>query len=108
MIAGSAMGQKRTKIEIVSYSKAEAMPPVNGKRLTKFRDGVFKQGGSILRSDSGLLNTADNIVDAFGHVNINQGDTLNIYSDKLNYNGNTKLAILTGNVKMIDRGATLT
>jgi lipopolysaccharide export system protein LptA len=61
-----------------------------------------------MRSDSAYFYQSQNAFDAFGHVNINQGDTLNIYSDKLNYNGNTKIAILTDNVKMVDKDATLT
>ena len=67
-------------------------------------DGTFKQDYSTLSSDSAYFYPQDNAFDAFGHVWINQGDTLNIYSDKLNYNGNTKVAILTDNVKMIDKG----
>ena len=106
-ITGSAIGQNRTKIQLINSSSTQVMPPVNGKRLIKFRDGVFRQDNTLFRADSVLLNNADNIMDAYGHVNINQGDTLNIYSDKLNYNGNTKTAILTNNVKMIDREATL-
>src|SRR5882757_232594 len=61
-----------------------------------------------MRSDSAYFHPSANAFEAFGHVNINQGDTLNIYSDKLNYNGNTKVAILTDNVKMVDKDATLT
>ena len=61
-----------------------------------------------MRSDSAYFHPAANSFEAFGHVNINQGDTLNIYSDKLNYDGNSKLAVLTDNVVMVDKDATLT
>lgn len=79
-----------------------------GKNIWKVTNGIFQQDYSILTADSTLFYPDQNAFDAFGHVNINQGDTLNIFSDKLNYNGNTKIAILTGNVKMVDRTATLT
>jgi len=81
---------------------------VNGKDMVKVYQGTFKQDFSTLTSDSAYFYPAENAFDAFGHVIINQGDTLNIYSDKLNYNGNTKIAILTDNVRMVDKDATLT
>ncbi len=108
LLASSVMGQKKTRIDLKSFSSIELMPSVNGKRVTKVRNGVFKHDNSILKSDSALFYREQNAFDAFGNVSINQGDTLNIYSDKLNYNGNTKNAILTNNVKLIDRDATLT
>ncbi len=76
--------------------------------MIKVYQGTFKQDFSTLSSDSAYFYPQDNAFDAFGHVIINQGDTLNIYSDKLNYNGNTKTAILTDNVRMVDKDATLT
>ncbi len=79
---------------------------IKGKQMVIVYQGTFKQDFSTLTSDSAYFYTEDNVVDAFGHVNINQGDTLNIYSDKLNYNGNTKIAILTYNVRMVDKDAT--
>ena len=81
---------------------------LNGKDVLKVYQGVFQQDFSTMRSDSAYFYVQDNAFDAFGNVDITQGDTLNIFSDKLNYNGNTKTAILTDNVKMVDRDATLT
>ena len=80
----------------------------NGKDVWKVYEGTFKQDFSTLTSDSAYFYPQDNAFDAFGNVVINQGDTLHIFSDKLNYNGNTKIAILTDNVKMVDKDATLT
>ncbi len=69
---------------------------------------VFAQDGSTLAADSADLNQSTNTFDAFGHVVITQPSGTTIYSDLLNYNGNTKLAILTNNVRLIDGDATLT
>lgn len=69
---------------------------------------VFEHDGSTLAADSADVNFASNVFDAFGHVVITQPSGTVIYSDLLNYNGNTKLAILTNNVRMIDKDATLT
>ncbi len=77
-------------------------------QVLKVYQGTFRQDFSTLTSDSAYFYTKENAFDAFGHVVINQGDTLNIYSDKLNYDGNTKVAILTDNVRMVDKDAILT
>ena len=100
---------KKSKVYLVKSSSGELVKdPATGKTIVKVHNGVFKQDYSILRSDSAYYYEDKNMVDAFGHVNINQGDTLNIFSDKLNYDGNTKQAILTNHVKMVDKDATLT
>ena len=69
---------------------------------------VFAQDGSTLSADSADFNQAANTFDAYGHVVITQPSGTVIYSDLLNYNGNTKLAILTNNIRFIDGDATLT
>lgn len=101
------MGQKKSVVNLVQ-SKSSQIIKINGKEVIKVFQGTFKQDYSILQSDSAYFYLKDNAVDAFGHVHINQGDTMNIYSDKLNYDGNTKIALLTDNVRMIDRDAILT
>ncbi len=107
LIAATAMSQKKSVVNLV-HSQSSTGIKLNGKDVIKVYQGVFKQDYSTLTSDSAYFYVQDNAVDAFGHVIINQGDTLNIYSDKLNYNGNTKIAILTDNVRMVDKDATLT
>ena len=47
-------------------------------------------------------------MDAFGNVRMEQGDTLFVYGDILYYDGDTGLARLRDNVKMINRDVTLT
>lgn len=106
-ITVAAFGQKKSVVNLIQSQSSEAIK-INGKDVIKVYKGVFQQDYSIMRSDSAYLYAQNNAFDAFGHVNITQGDTLNIYSDKLNYNGNTKVAILTDNVRMIDKDATLT
>ncbi|MEO8885323.1 MAG: OstA-like protein, partial [Mucilaginibacter sp.] len=109
LVFARVMGQKKTsRVDLISSTSIEMYKGPKGKNIEKVKNGVFKQDYSTLRADSTLFYPDQNAFDAFGHVNINQGDTLNIFSDKLNYNGNTKIAILTNNVKMVDRSATLT
>ena len=47
-------------------------------------------------------------MEAFSNVRMEQGDTLFIYGDYLNYNGETQLAMLRENVKLINRKTILT
>jgi lipopolysaccharide export system protein LptA len=58
--------------------------------------------------DSAALNTTTNVMEAFGHVHINDNDSLQIYSDYLKYFGHEKKAMLTGNVKLTDGKGVLT
>ncbi len=83
-------------------------PGQSNQRIIKVHNGVFKQDYSTLTSDSAYFYPDLNLVDAFSHVVINQGDTVHIYSDLLHYDGNTKLATLTNHVIMVDKDATLT
>jgi len=62
----------------------------------------------ILSHDSAWLNELQNSVMAFGNVHILISDTLNIYGDSLRYDGNTRIARLLGNAKLVDRQTVLT
>ncbi len=68
----------------------------------------FELDSAYLFCDSAYLNKKENNIDAFGHVHIKSGDTLDIYSDLLNYDGNTRIAELHDNVTLIDNQTTLT
>jgi len=48
-----------------------------------------------------------NFLKAIGNIVINQGDTIRQTSNYTNYNGNTKLAVSWGNVKLNDNSVTL-
>lgn len=107
LAAATVMGQHKSVVNLIK-SKSSTGIKLNGKDIVKVYEGTFKQDFSTLTSDSAYFYPAENAFDAFGHIDINQGDTLHIYSDKLNYNGNTKIAILTDNVRLVDKDATLT
>lgn len=54
----------------------------------------FRQGNMYMFCDSAYYYPEKNSMDAFGHVEMQQGDTLFVYSDKLYYNGAEKHATL--------------
>ncbi len=68
----------------------------------------LEQGRTIFTCDSALQNLSANTIDAYGHIHINQADTINTYSDFLHYEGNTKIATLKNNVRMTDGRMVLT
>jgi lipopolysaccharide export system protein LptA len=63
--------------------------------------------GAFMWCDS-MYSYTNNTLDAFGNVHIVRGDTLNMYADFVNYNGNSKLAKARRNVRLIDKKITLT
>lgn len=63
--------------------------------------------GAMMWCDS-LYSYSNNTVDAFGNVHIVRGDTLDMYADFINYDGNIKLAKARRNVKLIDKQVILT
>lgn len=67
-----------------------------------------QQEKTLFFCDSAALNTTSNVLEAFGHVHINDNDSLQIYSDYLKYLGREKKATLTGNVKLTDGKGVLT
>ncbi len=107
-IAGSVLAQKKKSIiHVIRFDTSHGTKKNGVDRLILYK-AVFQQDNSILSSDSAYFYPQANAFDAFGHVLITQADTIHVFSDKLNYYGNTKTAILTDNVRLIDRDAVLT
>ncbi len=100
------LAQTRTQVKLETAERATGDLKVT--KATYLRKPVFSHDGAILTCDSAVLYQERNFFEAFGNVRINQGDTLNIYSDFLNYDGNAKKAHLDNNVKLVDRENTLT
>ena len=55
----------------------------------------FRQGSLWMFCDSAYYYPEVNSLDAFGHIRMEQGDTLFVWADQLYYNGNARLAKLT-------------
>ena len=71
----------------------------------------MRQGGMFMYCDSAYFYEESNSMDAFGNVRMEQGDTLFVYADELNYNGETELAVLYADagrkVRLINRDVKL-
>jgi lipopolysaccharide transport protein LptA len=68
----------------------------------------MKQGTMYLDADSVTYNEQTKLIEAFGNVHIQDGDSLNIYSDYLLYEGGNKIANFKNNVRLTDGSGTLT
>lgn len=99
------LAQKRTKITLVNSQHSTVDLKSN---ISYLRKPVFQQDNAILRCDSAVFFEARNVFEAYNNVHINQADTVNIYSDRLTYDGNTKMAHLSSNVRLLDRTSVLT
>ncbi|MFK8045514.1 MAG: OstA-like protein [Crocinitomicaceae bacterium] len=62
----------------------------------------FKNENLNMFCDSAIFHQVHNWVRAYGRVQINQGDTLNLYSDSLYFDGNSNIGTLQSNVKIRD------
>ena len=103
--------QDTVKVSLVFLENSETLT-FDEKRLP---DAQILQGNVRFRHDSVLMYCdsayffeKDNSLHAFGHVHMVQGDTLEGFGDVLFYNGNTKLARLRKNVRLIHQETTLT
>ncbi|MDE6271384.1 MAG: hypothetical protein K2M31_00050 [Muribaculaceae bacterium] len=100
----------------VFLEKADSMV----KRPLDFRDRQivtgnvqFRQMGMWMFCDSAYYFPEENSLDAFGHVKMQQGDTLFVYADKVFYDGTSRFAKLRNGpsepkVRLINRKVSLT
>lgn len=68
----------------------------------------FMHRGTTMRSDSAHLFADQNRLIAFRNIFIKVNDTVSLYGDHLVYDGNTRIANLTGNVRLTDPQMVLT
>lgn len=68
---------------------------------------VMRQDSTLFYCDSAYLNDRLRNFEAWGSVHINFNDSLDIYGNRLKYEGNTRVAELFDSVKMVDKTMTL-
>ena len=97
-----------SKSKLIIMKQAEIMdkranfaPQVLIDNVIMFHDGAY------MYCDSAYLNETDNTFEAFGTVRVEQGDTLFLYSNYLQYDGNTQLLKARNNVRLVNRDVTL-
>jgi len=101
----SSQEKKRVDILNADYLEADENIASNAQRLVGNVEIRHKE--MLMWADSAYTYTGTNRVDAFGNVHINQADTLDIYAQKIYYNGDNSFARAIGDVRLIKDETTL-
>lgn len=111
-------GSNRYRHDKVFLEQADSIIKTSGFGIEEDRQLVkgnvkFRQMGMWMFCDSAYYFPELNSMDAFGHVRMEQGDTLFVYADKLFYSGTDRYARLRcgatePTVRMINRNVKLT
>jgi hypothetical protein len=99
--------QEPKHIEILNANSLEYDESLGSKAKRLIGNVEFKHDDVLMFCDSAYY-FDDNRIDAFSHVRILQGDTLSLIGEELNYNGNTKKAVIKRNITMQDPTMKLT
>ncbi len=96
-------------VQILSARKLELLKPDDSTNIQVLVGAVkLKQGSTIFECDSCIINKRINLMEAFGHVHINDADTANVYSDYMKYIIDKQVAYFKRNVRLTDGKGTLT
>lgn len=94
--------QPKAKIEVLQSNVAKYDTSyVAAHRL--IGNVVFRHENMLMFCDSAWFYETKSQIKAYGHIHVQQGDTLNVYGDSLDYRGNTKIAKLKGHVRMVEK-----
>lgn len=108
ILTNTLIAQNKTKIEILNANALEYDKNLGKDARKLIGDVKFKHDDVIMTCDSAYFFSAINSMKAFSNITINQGDSIKLTGDSLNYDGNTKKAILKGNIQFINKTTTLT
>ena len=106
----SQITQPNDTVKVIDIYNADLLTgyTVKGKSFQKLIGRVvLHHDGAMMFCDSAIISDEDNIARAFGHIHIQQGDSLDIYGDEMEYDGNKRIAVLKKRVRLIDKQLTL-
>ena len=101
LISTSLFAQESKRIEILNANTIGFNKKLGKDVKRLIGDVRFKHGTALMYCDSAYLNSRTNILKAFHNVHIIQNDSIDLYGDFLDYDGNTKIAKVRQNVKLI-------
>ena len=112
LFSSLSYGQQRRRIQIDTsgfITKNEAEYP-GATILTRDNMNQVKisHDGVIMWCDQAIHYSAQDFIEAYGNVKINQGDTINMTSKYVEYSGKTQLAFASGDVVLTDPTSTIT
>jgi lipopolysaccharide export system protein LptA len=92
----SAVAQKKVSLERADFVKGGKKGDERFQRV--IGNVIFKQNKTTIYCDSAHFYKKRNVVEAYGHVHIVEGDSIDITGSRLDYDGNTKKAKLRNKV----------
>jgi lipopolysaccharide export system protein LptA len=108
LFAGEIIAQQSSKIKILNANSLE-FEEINGEKVKRLIGDVrLKHDDALMFCDIAYIFSKSNTMDAYSNVKITQGDSLQLFGDSLTYNGNTKVAVLRGEIRIINKDVTLT
>lgn len=101
--------QKRT-IEIIHSDSLIQETDTSSNTIKRILDRNVKllHDGALMVCDNAILYPQTNYLEAHGRVKITKGDSVDVRSEILRYNGDTKIAILEKDVQLKDKESILT
>jgi lipopolysaccharide export system protein LptA len=101
---------QKDSVKVIDIYNADMLSgyTLNGKSYQKLVGRVvLHHDGAMMFCDSAIIADVDNVARAFGHIHIQQGDSLDMYGEEMEYDGNKKIATLKKKVRLIDKQLTL-
>ncbi len=101
------------RVELIQAVKLIGRKLADGKEVRTvvgepLRRVIFRQGGAVMTCDSAIHYPDSNFVAAYGHIVVEQGDSIKMVGDTAFYFGNQKIAQLRGKIELKDKNRTLT
>lgn len=105
----SLSAQKKDQIRILNANELVYIDDPNMKAQRLIGDVRFKHHDALMYCDSAYFYSNKNKLTAFSNVEIHQGDSTTIYGDRMDYDGNSGKAIVSGKiVRMVNEDFVLT
>jgi len=100
--------QKKSRVILENADASKFDEKINKEVQRLIGNVVIRQDSILFYCDSAYLNDQQNNFEAFSQVHIKVNDTVDVYGDRMLYDGNTKIAELFGEVKLVDKNTVLT
>lgn len=95
------------QIELLNANSLEYDESLGSRAKRLIGNVALKHENTTMYCDSAYLFSEENRFDAFGHIHIKPQGSSDLYGDSLRYYGNTQMAHIRGNVRLVDKEYTL-
>ena len=98
---------KRSYVHLLHADVTKYNKQINPDVWVLIGDVTFRHDSMYMYCDSAYFYNRKNALKAFGNVRMEQGDTLFLYGDYLDYDGDANLARVRNNVRLEDKTSIL-